>query len=50
MANVFMLIAVAIFVVTLIVAIFTDNSWRNVGISWGLLAIGCMFFGIALTL
>jgi hypothetical protein len=50
MANVFVLIAVAIFVVTIIVAISTDNSWRNVGITWGLLTIGCVFFGIALTL
>lgn len=50
MANVFMLIAIAIFVVTIIVAIFTDNSWRNVGITWGLLAIGIVFFGITLTL
>ena len=50
MANVFVLIAVAIFVVTIIVAISTDNSWKNVGITWGLLAIGCGFFGIALTL
>lgn len=50
MANVFMLIAGAIFIVTIIVAISTDNSWRNVGITWGLLAIGCVFFGIALTL
>ena len=50
MANVFMLVAVAIFVVTIIVAISTNHSWRNVGITWCLLAIGCVFFGIALTL
>jgi hypothetical protein len=50
MANVFMLIAIAIFVVTIIVAISTDNSWRNVGITWGLLTIGIVFFGITLTL
>ena len=50
MANVFMLIAIAIFVVTIIVAISTDNSWRNVGITWGLLVIGAVIFGIALTL
>ena len=50
MANVFMLIAGAVIVAAIIVAISTDNSWRNVGITWGLLAIGCVFFGIALTL
>lgn len=50
MANVFMLIAGAIFIVTIIVAISIDNSWRDVGITWGLLAIGIVFFGIALTL
>lgn len=50
MVNVFMLVAVAIIVAAIIVAISTDNSWRNVGITWGLLAIGAVFFGIALTL
>ena len=50
MANIVMLVAIAIFVVTLIVAISTDNSWRNVGITYGLLALGIVFFGIALTL
>ena len=50
MANVFMLIAVAIIAAAIIVAISTDNSWRNVGITYGLLAIGSVFFGIALTL
>ena len=50
MANVFMLVAGTIIIAAIIVAISTDNSWRNVGITWGLLAIGCVFFGIALTL
>ena len=50
MANIVMLVAVAIFVAAIIVAISTDNSWRNVGITYGLLAIGCVFFGTALTL
>ena len=50
MANVFMLIVIAIFVVTIIVAISTNHSWRNVGITWCLLAIGCVFFGLVLTL
>ena len=50
MANVSMLVAVTFFVLALIVALTTNHSWRNVGITWGLLAIGCVFFGIALTL
>ena len=50
MANIVMLVAIAIIVAAIIVAISTDNSWRNVGITWGLLAIGSVLFGIALTL
>ena len=26
------------------------NEWKSVGVTYGLLAIGCGFFGIALTL
>lgn len=50
MANVFMWVAVAIFVVTIIVAITTNNSWRSVAYTYGLLCVGIVFFAIALTL
>ena len=41
--------AMVIWVVAIVFASFTDNSWKNVGICWGLLGLGCLFFGITLT-
>ena len=50
MATIMILIAVAFFVAAIIAGSMTNNSWRNVGITYGLLATGAVFFGIALTL
>lgn len=50
MENIMILIAVALFIIAIIVGIITDNTWKNVGICWGLLAIGALLFGTALTL
>lgn len=50
MAQILVMIAMLIWMVGIAFAVYTDNSWKNVGITWGLLACGCVFFGIALTL
>ena len=50
MSQYCVMLAMVIWMVAIAFACFTDNSWKNVGISWGLLAVGSMFFGIALTL
>ena len=50
MANTLVIIAVVIWLVTIAFACLTDHSWRNVGITWGLIVLGAVFFGIALTL
>lgn len=50
MAQYLVITAMLIWMVGIAFACFTDNSWKNTGISWGLLVFGCVFFGIALTL
>jgi len=50
MANIIMLMAVAFIVAAIITALVTDNSWKSVGYTYGLLAVGATLFGIALTL
>ena len=50
MANILVLCAVVIWMVTIAFASFSNHSWRNVGISWGLMALGAALFGTALTL
>jgi hypothetical protein len=36
-------------VAAIIVGSIADNTWKNVGITWGFLSIGAILFGIALT-
>lgn len=48
MEKAFMIIAMLIWGIGVVFALFTDNRWRNVGISYALLALGCIFFGLAL--
>ena len=50
MTNIIMLIALALIVAAIIVALVTDNSWKNVAITWSLLGTGATIFGIALTI
>ena len=50
MADTLVLIAVIILVAAVILGTFTKSTWRNVGITWSLLAIGAVLYGIALTL
>lgn len=44
------MVAAVFFIAAIIVGSITDNTWKNVGITWGLLSIGIVLFGIALTL
>lgn len=50
MNTIIMLIALALIVAAIITALITDNSWKSVGYTYGLLAVGATLFGIALTL
>ncbi len=49
MGNIIVMVAVIFFVAAIIVGSITDNTWKNVGITWGLLSIGIVLFGITLT-
>ena len=44
------MVAAIFFVAAIIVGSITDNTWKNVSITWGLLSIGIVLFGITLTL
>ena len=50
MEKILMLLAVAFFVAAIIVGSVADNTWRNTGITWVLLAVGCVSMGILFTL
>jgi hypothetical protein len=49
MSNIIVMVAVIFFVAAIIVGSIADNTWKNVGITWGFLSIGAILFGIALT-
>ena len=48
MNTVCIIIAVIFFVAAIVSGAFTPNTWKYTGISWGLLAVGILFFGIGL--
>lgn len=53
MEKVLMFVAITFFIASMLFATNTvkvKNEWRSVGITYGLLAIGCIFFGLVLTL
>lgn len=50
MNDILVIMAVIFFVAALSVGILSEDTWRNLGITWGLIAIGATLFGIALTL
>lgn len=50
MSNILVLIAMAIFVIALIIGFKTPNTWKWVGITWGLLVLGLIFFATAMTI
>lgn len=43
-------LALAFLLSSIATGISTSNTWKNVGISWSLLAVGATIFGITLTL
>lgn len=48
MSNILVLIAMAIFVIALIIGIKTPNTWKWTGITWGILTIGLIVFATAM--
>ena len=50
MGNILVFWAAGFFLTAIIVGMFTEHSWKYVATTWGLLAVGSIFFGIALTL
>ena len=50
MNNMVLLVAVMFFVAAIIVGSVTDNTWKNAALTWGLLSVGSVLFGIVLTL
>ena len=50
MSSIFVLSAMIIWIGDIVYAQFTDNSWKTVGIVWGLLTLGIILFMIGLTL
>lgn len=50
MNSIITLIAATFFIVAILVGIFSENTWKNVGVVYALLAVGSAIFGFALTL
>ena len=50
MSTITLLIAVAFFVAAVLVGSTTENTWKNCAITWALLSVGAVLFGIILTL
>lgn len=50
MNNIIVMVAAVFFIAAIIVGSITDNTWKSVGITWGLLSIGIVLFIITLTL
>ena len=50
MSTITLTLAVIFLVAAVLVGSFTENTWKNCGITWTLLAIGSTLFGITLTL
>jgi ABC-type transport system involved in multi-copper enzyme maturation permease subunit len=50
MANVLVLMAALLSGAAIAISTLTENTWRNLGYTWGLLVLSIIAFGIALTL
>ena len=50
MGNILALWAVGFSLAAILVGMFTENTWKNTGITWALVLIGAVLLGIALTL
>ena len=50
MGTILVIMAVILGVAAITFGILSEDTWKNLGITWGLLALGWLLFGIALTL
>ena len=50
MSNILVLIAMAIFVVAIIIGSKTPDTWKWAGITWSILIIGLIVFATAMTI
>ena len=50
MNTILVLVAAIFLVAAILVGSFTENTWKNCAITWALLAVGVVIFGIVLTL
>ena len=50
MSTITLTLAVIFLVAAIIVGSITENTWRNTAITWGLLSVGAVLFGLVLTL
>jgi len=48
--NILVIVAMIVFVIVAIVGTQTPNTWKWVGITWGLLVLGLIFFATAMTI
>lgn len=47
MTNILVILAAIVWLISIVVSLVTDNSWKSVGLSWGILALGGLFLVIA---
>ena len=50
MNTILVLVAAIFLMAAILVGSFTENTWKNCAITWALLAVGVVIFGIVLTL
>ena len=50
MSTITLTLAAIFLVAAILVGSFTESTWKNVGYTWGLLALGATMFGITLIL
>ena len=48
--NILVILAAVFLVAAILVGSISENTWKNCGITWALLLIGAILFGITLTL
>ena len=48
--NILVILAAIFLVAAVLVGSISENTWKNCGITWALLAVGALFFGLTLTL
>lgn len=48
--NILVILAAIFLVAAILVGSISENTWKNCGITWALLLIGAVLFGVTLTL